>query len=100
MSQAGFPVDPVVFRELIGKCFHAGWADWMERKGWVYGEERDPESKTHPHLKEWDDMGLEERESTYVGVDALIVVFQDIGLVTMVLPDQVWPDQVLPDHIG
>ena len=40
---------------------HANWLAEKEAAGWVYGEEKDPEEKTHPCIVPFDDLPPEQR---------------------------------------
>lgn len=35
---------------------HESWMQMHLESGWVYGEEFDPQKKTHPNLKPWDEL--------------------------------------------
>lgn len=42
---------------------------WMEQKideGWVYGSEKDPEAKTHPCIKPYDELPMEQKIKDYI----------------------------------
>ena len=43
--------------------------NWMRQKlseGWIYGEEKDPEAKTHPCLVEYQQLSQEQRSKDYI----------------------------------
>lgn len=35
---------------------HDNWLEYKRSEGWTYGEEKDPEAKTHPCMVEYDDL--------------------------------------------
>lgn len=40
---------------------HEAWCQFKENDGWVHGEVKDPEKKTHPCLVDYDDLPEEQR---------------------------------------
>lgn len=40
---------------------HESWCQFKENDGWVYGEEKNAEEKTHPCLVDYDDLPSEQR---------------------------------------
>ena len=48
--------------ELMARNVHEVWAESRISKGWVYGEQRDDEKKTHPCLVPYEDLPEEEKE--------------------------------------
>lgn len=40
---------------------HEGWMALKEAEGWVYGEEKDVEAKTHPCMVPYDELPVEQR---------------------------------------
>lgn len=46
---------------------HERWYDWMNRKGYVYGEKRDDLANppTHPCMVKWWDNRLDEKTKDY-----------------------------------
>ena len=53
---------------------HASWLHEKESTGWVYGEVKDPEKKTHPCIMPYDQLPQEQRTKDYLFkavVDAL-----------------------------
>lgn len=53
-----------VFKALEGATpeqMHQNWCDVKTRDGWVYGETKDPEAKTHPCLVPYDQLPPEQR---------------------------------------
>jgi hypothetical protein len=53
---------------------HGSWMQAYFEMGWVYGEERDPEKKTHPDLVPYADLGQLERDK-----DAVFVALCEIA---------------------
>lgn len=48
--------------EQMAKNVHEVWAESRISQGWVYGEQRDDEKKTHPCLVPYEDLSEEEKE--------------------------------------
>ncbi len=46
----------------MARLEHDLWRKAKEADGWVYGEQRDENKRTHPDLVSWDDLPEEERE--------------------------------------
>lgn len=40
---------------------HVSWANQKVKDGWVYGEVKDPEKKTHPCLVPWEQLPAEQK---------------------------------------
>lgn len=40
---------------------HASWSEAKRRDGWVYGDIKDAENKTHPCLVPYDELPIEQR---------------------------------------
>jgi len=49
---------------------HKNWMAEKEKAGWVYGETKDPEAKTHPCMVPYHKLPLEQRvkDSLFIGV--------------------------------
>lgn len=45
---------------------HEGWAQFKLQNGWVYGEEKDLEKKTHPLLVPYADLPVHQRLKDFV----------------------------------
>ena len=45
--------------ERTAEALHDAWCQVYEDAGWVFGEVRDRERKTHPHLRPFAECGLE-----------------------------------------
>jgi hypothetical protein len=45
---------------------HAAWMEYKIREGWVYGIEKDPEAKTHPCLKPYEELDPFQRSKDLV----------------------------------
>lgn len=41
---------------------HQSWCDFKENDGWIYGETKDAESKTHPCLVSYSELPQEQRD--------------------------------------
>lgn len=48
--------------EQMAKNVHEVWAESRISQGWVYGEQRNDEKKTHPCLVPYEDLPEEEKE--------------------------------------
>lgn len=48
--------------EEMAKNVHEVWAESRISQGWVYGEQRDDEKKTHPCLVPYEELPEEEKE--------------------------------------
>lgn len=56
---------------------------WMAEKladGWVYGEVKDPEKKTHPCLVEFNDLPLDQRKKDFL--------FYHVAMVLLAQPEE------------
>jgi hypothetical protein len=47
--------------ELTAEQSHQLWVDRMRADGWVYGEVKDRQRKTHPTLLPWDQLPAEQQ---------------------------------------
>jgi len=49
---------------------HIEWMKEKEENGWVYGEEKDPEAKTHPCIVLYEELPLEQRlkDSLFIAI--------------------------------
>lgn len=63
---------------------HASWLATKEADGWTYGEVKDFEAKTHPNIRPYDELPLEQKSKDYL-FKAVVNLVKD-------LPD---PDDVL-----
>ncbi len=61
-------------RSSNAAALHQDWMDAYEKMGWVYGEVRDPEAKTHPDMVPYDELGHLERDK-----DAVFVALCEIA---------------------
>jgi RyR domain len=41
---------------ILAAVAHEEWVKRMRGKGWTYGEDKDPQQKTHPCIVEWVDL--------------------------------------------
>ena len=57
MGASTILASPMVTAELS----HIGWMEHKASDGWVYGEEKDPEKKTHPCMVEYSQLTAEHR---------------------------------------
>jgi len=47
--------------DATGEASHSEWLRHKEAEGWVYGEVKDEEAKTHPCIVAYDDLPKEEK---------------------------------------
>lgn len=45
---------------------HDAWMRHKAADGWVYGEKKDPDAKTHPCMLAYDQLPLEQRAKDYI----------------------------------
>ena len=57
------PVELEQLVEQMSKNVHEVWADIRMKQGWIYGEQRNDELKTHPCLIPYEE--LPEKEKVY-----------------------------------
>jgi len=55
---------------------HEGWLDQKEHDGWVYGEKKDPEAKTHPCMVPFDELPAEQRLKDHLFVTVAKVLLE------------------------
>lgn len=56
------PIELGKLIEQMAKNVHEVWAESRISQGWVYGEQRDDEKKTHPCLVPYEELPEEEKE--------------------------------------
>lgn len=62
--------------EEMSKNVHEVWAETRIKQGWMYGEQRNDDLKTHPCLVPYEDLPEEEKEydrNTSIGTLKLIM---------------------------
>jgi len=70
------PVELEQLVEKMSKNVHEVWSETRINQGWVYGEQRDDEKKTHPCLIPYEELPEEEKEydrNTSIGTLKLIM---------------------------
>lgn len=57
---------------------HQAWLRQKEAEGWSYGEEKDPEAKTHPCMRPYAELPAEQRQKDvlFLGVVALVATLR------------------------
>lgn len=60
-SAVKVPEDLLELSEYLAKNSHEVWAEQRMRDGWVFGEFRDAERKTHPDLVPYEELPEEEK---------------------------------------
>lgn len=56
-------------RKVASKYLHNRWVDMKTREGWRYGLLYNKEEKTHPALKEWDNLPSEHKKFIEIDKD-------------------------------
>lgn len=56
---------------------HQSWLDEKIAQGWVYGEEKDPENKTHPCIVPYDELDPAQRAKDYL-FKAVVTLAKDL----------------------
>lgn len=59
---------------------HAGWLAEKEATGWVYGEVKDPEAKTHPCMVDYADLPPEQQAKDALFVETVRAVATELNL--------------------
>jgi len=75
-SDVKLPQDLEPLVEQMSKNVHEIWAETRISQGWIYGEQRNDELKTHPCLIPYEELPEEEREydrNTSIGTLKLIM---------------------------
>lgn len=75
-SDVKLPEDLEQLVEHMSKNVHEVWAETRIRQGWIYGEQRNDELKTHPCLIPYEELPEEEKEydrNTSIGTLKLIL---------------------------
>ncbi len=75
-SDVKLPEDLEQLVEHMSKNVHEVWAETRIRQGWIYGEQRNDELKTHPCLIPYEELPEEEKEydrNTSIGTLKLII---------------------------
>ena len=66
--------------EIVAKAIHSDWVIWRKSLGFTYSDVSSYAKKTHPHIREWDELPLEHRESDYHAAKAALNVLAKAGL--------------------
>jgi ryanodine receptor 2 len=75
-SDVRLPEDLEQLVEQMSKNVHEVWAETRIKQGWIYGEQRNDELKTHPCLIPYEELPEEEKEydrNTSIGTLKLIM---------------------------
>lgn len=57
---------------------HASWLEHKRADGWVYGEVKDPDAKTHPCMVPYADLPAAQKVKDYLYVDSIRLMCQAI----------------------
>lgn len=52
--------------EVTPENSHENWMREKETDGWIYGDVKDPENKTHPCMVPYDQLPIEQRTKDYL----------------------------------
>lgn len=58
---------------------HEGWLAHKEAEGWVYGDVKDPEAKTHPCMVPYDDLPAEQHFKDDLFVSTARLMLKGVG---------------------
>ena len=75
-SDVMLPIELEQLVEQMSKNVHEVWAETRIKQGWMYGEQRNDELKTHPCLVSYEELPEEEKEydrNTSIGTLKLIM---------------------------
>lgn len=50
---------------------HNSWMDEKRRDGWIYGETKDPQKKTHPCMVPYSNLPLEQKTKDYLFMEVV-----------------------------
>lgn len=70
------PIELERLVEQLSENVHNVWAEMRIKQGWTYGQERNDEKKTHPHLVPYNELPEAEKEydrNTSIGTLKLIL---------------------------
>ncbi len=56
------PYDLLEIIDDLAKASHEAWKEQREEEGWQFGQERDSNLKTNPHMKAWKDLSEEKKK--------------------------------------
>jgi hypothetical protein len=73
--------------ELSPPEIHREWLGIMRDQGWEYGEKMDPEARTHPHMRVWEDLPPWARRMLYITVTVVHILAFPIEQVDEVMAD-------------
>lgn len=75
------PTDMSFLIESVAKEVHTSWLRWKKEEGFVLGEEKDYEKKTHPHMKLWQNLPDEHKASDYLAAKSALKVLIAKGII-------------------
>lgn len=67
--------------EPMAKEIHTSWLRWKKEEGFVLGEEKDYEKRTHPHMKLWENLPEEHKASDYLAARYSLKVLIAKGII-------------------
>lgn len=65
-------------RDALPELSHQNWMEYKKSEGWVYGEVKDPEKKTHPCMVPYCDLPDSQRIKDMVVVEAYIALMDGL----------------------
>ena len=60
--------------KLLAPLSHENWMDYKSDDGWVYGDVKDPEKKTHPCMVPYDKLPHDQRMKDVVVINAYLAL--------------------------
>lgn len=62
---------------------HESWMAHKQGDGWVYGEVKDPEAKTHPCMVAYSDLPLEQKKKDLLYIEMVQQLALSAGMITL-----------------
>ena len=63
---------------------HESWLEHKKADGWVYGEVKDPEAKTHPCMVAYGDLPAEQKKKDALYIEMVQQIALAAGVITLV----------------
>lgn len=63
---------------------HESWLEHKKKDGWVYGEVKDPEKKTHPCMVAYGDLPEEQKKKDALYIEMVQQIGLAAGVITLV----------------
>jgi hypothetical protein len=75
-----------VFAGNSPKASHESWLAEKVANGWVYGEKKDPEAKTHPCMVPYDQLSSEQKQKDFLFVSTVLAMAMALEHPLLVVP--------------